>query len=105
MSSLDERIIFWDFFEEKFITESERDKTAPPERYTSVYCQDGGVFVETWQVDNDKQLSIAYTAQIHYAGRVNQIRYNEADKHHVILKRMVRWGVPKEHYDKILEEV
>lgn len=95
--------IYWDSFAEKFIID--RDAVAPPERYISVYCANGSIYTETWSVGDGKQLSIAYISDDWHENRAEQIRCDVASQHGVSLLRMIRWGVPKEHYDKIMQSL
>lgn len=93
--------VYWDTFAEKYVID--KDTTAPPERYIFVYCNDNNIYTETWLVGDDRQLSVAYTADDLIEKRADWIRNSVANQHGASLLYMIRLGIPKKYFNKILE--
>lgn len=97
--------IYFDFFANQFVMESERDDTAPPERYALVTSNNEDIYIETWRVGHNQRLDIAYTSFDRDHGYDADIRSMRAKENNVRLYNMVHWSVPKEHYNGILKLV
>lgn len=102
---MSERTIWWDNFEDSPTTE--KDTAAPPERYTEILiCGDGG-YMEIWSVTGAQKgtgrLQIAYTKE--QLGMIWDLRMRAAEEHKCKLARMIRWYVPENHYNQILQRL
>ena len=95
--------VYWDRFAEIYVID--RDINAPPERYISVYYNDHSIYTETWSVSDGKQLSIVYTLDDLIEKRVDRIRNSVANQHNASLLYMIRLGIPKKYFNKILEDL
>lgn len=93
--------VYWDNFAERYVID--KDTIAPPERYIIIYCNDNSIYTETWSIGNSKQLSVAYTADDLIKKRADRIRNSVANQHNVSLLYMIRLGIPKKYFNKILE--
>jgi hypothetical protein len=103
--NMSETEIWWDNYEDKPTTE--KDTAAPPERYTEILiCGDGG-YMEIWSVTSAEKgngrLQIAYTKE--QLGRIWDLRARATEEHKCKLVRMIRWYVPENHYNQILQRL
>lgn len=102
---MSEREIWWDNFDDSPTTE--KDTAAPPERYTEILIHGDGGYMEIWSVTNAERgngrLQIAYTDE--QFGRIWDLRMRAAEEHKCKLIRMIRWYVPENHYNRILQRL
>ena len=102
---MSERTIWWDNFEDS--PTSERDTAAPPERYTAILISGDAGYLEIWSVTDAHsgkgRLQIAYTED--QRGKLWQLRTRAEEEHQCKLASMVRWYVPENHYNQILQRL
>lgn len=104
---MSEKTILWDNFEnEPTLT---RDEAAPPERYTEVFINPDGAYLEVWKADaiggqewKHTNIFVEFTeTEWNHAQWLQERRDDKAKEKEVKLVRMVRWYVPLAHYEHI----
>lgn len=84
-----------------------RETIAPPERYTEVVLNPADIYIEHWAVTHngsDARCDVAYSKTSYSTpGMIDIIRNGCFDG--AVPVRMIRWEVPKDLYEKILERM
>lgn len=97
--------VYWDNFLDCPV--SVREKIAPPERYTEVVLNPADIYIEHWAVTHngsDARCDVAYS-KTSYSTPVMIDIIRDGCFDGAVPVRMIRWEVPKEHYEKILKRM
>lgn len=99
-----EDVIYFDRFTKEYT--KTKEEFSPPERYLEIYKSLGEYYVEVWSVIfyGDKkiiaELTIAYDEIDKKYAKI--IREQKAKDENVVLERQLRWYVPNNVYQEIL---
>lgn len=91
--------IFYDRFACHPVTE--RSNFSPPERYYEILCNTGDNYIEEWYCGGDKYVDVYYTTEEWELA--NDIRKSAQRNNDVELQYIVRYYVPKDVYNDLVE--
>lgn len=111
---MEEKIIWWDNFDDCPTTE--REAVAPPERYTEVRKSTYGGYLEIWEVAPKSSPGPSGNMQVAFSESewmtasdlgafIWARRENAAERCNCMLIRMIRWYVPETHYNRLLSHL
>lgn len=93
--------IFYDRFSCYFVTESDLNRYAPPERYYEILPNNEDCYIEEWYCDNDRYVDLSYTKEDYE--NVNTIREIKEKVLNVNFLYMVSYRVPRKRFDEIID--
>lgn len=100
--------IYFDQFEQRYVTENDLNLYAPPERYYKIICgEDDGHYVETWLMEDMSEQEVLYIKgeleREDYVEYINDIRKQcFADNKPIFI---TSWEVPKNVYEDIIKAI
>lgn len=98
-----EKHIFYDRFKNEYTTQ--REKSAPPERYFFVWrgwLND--IFTEKY-IENGRRCGLSYTAIMRNSGVVEDLRQSTFEQYGFVSPRLISWEIPPDMFDEILKSI
>ena len=97
--------MYYDAFENTYVLEL--DLNAPPERYTTLFRGENGVYIESWTVNNDSglRMNIAFNEDQYYDDYWhNAIVQDMCEKNHCTLSQLRYVVMPEHKFDEYVKQ-